>query len=827
MKKILFFLILATVFIVASFVYLNRDTTAQTEDPIVDQVQLENVNTVPYVVSVPDNAVTNEQGYDNFYLGVDQAECHISVNPQNPIQFFCAFNTNATHYTINGLDWYSNNPSIASPRGDVVTAYDSLGRVYLENMYGSSSILGTQVARSDNNGQSWLGVVYANSGYDKNWLAADQTGGPYANYVYTTMSSSGGVNFGRSTNRGVSFTAAYFFSYYPLPGSMPCVGPNGGIQGGVVYVVINSGSTFAPSYIFNKSTNGGASFSVVSVQNWANYVGTAVNNRHSVENMRTRPYPFITADNSYGTYRGRLYCVYANNDPPVNAAKPDIYCRYSTNQGISWSTALKVNDDPNTQSHHQWTPAVWCDKQTGRLYVQWMDTRDCPTSDSALIYASYSDNGGTSFVTNQQISTEKMKINCNGCGGGGTPRYEGDYNGITSNGMISMPVWTDFRNNSFGSYVAYFPDFAMQINPSLINVNNNNSAYVTVKVPSVKLFTDRVKFTASIDTMPAVGSINFSFVNGVDSITSFPDSVRLKIDAVGSVTPGEYLVNIVGRGSNGTPAHRRTVRLLVNSSQLVVQTNRGNVLDYKVNGVTYSGRNEFVFENESSVTVQAISPQGSGSSNYIYTHWSNAGDTTQTIVLNNNLELTAFYKVQYKLIIISTYGNTFGGNAFYDSAASFTFGVTTRTVTSGTTTYYFRGWNGSGNGSYTSPDSSANDSAVTWSMHNPIVEQVRWSTTSGISQIGNEIPDVYALYQNYPNPFNPVTKIKYDIVESGNVSIVLYDVLGKEIKKIVNQRHKPGSYVVNFNAENLPSGVYYYRITAKDFAAVKKMLLIK
>ena len=109
MKKILFFLIIATIFIVASFIYLNRDTTAQMEDPVVDQVHLENVNTVPYVVPVPDNAVTNEQGYDNFYLGVDNAECHISVNPQNPTQFFCAFNTNATHYTINGLDWYSNN----------------------------------------------------------------------------------------------------------------------------------------------------------------------------------------------------------------------------------------------------------------------------------------------------------------------------------------------------------------------------------------------------------------------------------------------------------------------------------------------------------------------------------------------------------------------------------------------------------------------------------------------------------------------------------------------------------------------------------------------
>ena len=71
------------------------------------------------------------------------------------------------------------------------------------------------------------------------------------------------------------------------------------------------------------------------------------------------------------------------------------------NQGATWSNAVKVNDDASTQNNHQWHPAIWCDKTTGRLYVQWMDTRDTPTHDSAYIYASYSDNGGASFVANQ------------------------------------------------------------------------------------------------------------------------------------------------------------------------------------------------------------------------------------------------------------------------------------------------------------------------------------------------------------------------------------------------------------------------------------------
>jgi len=113
-----------------------------------------------------------------------------------------------------------------------------------------------------------------------------------------------------------------------------------------------------------------------SSQFFANYVGTNVGGRHSVENMRTRPYPFIAADNSYGQYRGRLYLVYANNTPVGNGNKPDIFCRYSTDQGVTWSSPVVINDDPNTTANHQWMPAIWCDKETGRLYAKWFDTRN-------------------------------------------------------------------------------------------------------------------------------------------------------------------------------------------------------------------------------------------------------------------------------------------------------------------------------------------------------------------------------------------------------------------------------------------------------------------
>jgi hypothetical protein len=98
---------------------------------------------------------------------------------------------------------------------------------------------------------------------------------------------------------------------------------------------------------------------------------------------------------------------------------------------------------------------------------------------------------------------------------------------------------------------------------------------------------------------------------------------------------------------------------------------------------------------------------------------------------------------------------------------------------------------------------------------------------TGITPTGGEIPAVYNLYQNYPNPFNPATTIKYDVPSAGLVKLVVFDVLGREIAVPVNEIKTPGSYVVNFDASNLPSGVYFYKITTGNFTDTKKMLLVK
>ncbi len=92
---------------------------------------------------------------------------------------------------------------------------------------------------------------------------------------------------------------------------------------------------------------------------------------------------------------------------------------------------------------------------------------------------------------------------------------------------------------------------------------------------------------------------------------------------------------------------------------------------------------------------------------------------------------------------------------------------------------------------------------------------------------GNAKVTDYAISQNYPNPFNPSTMINYQIPKGGFVSIKVYDINGNEVANLVNETKEPGNYGVEFNAKNLASGVYFYRIISGDFVQTKKMAILK
>jgi hypothetical protein len=653
MKKLLIPFVILSCLIISFSVIMG-----QFDNPNVDRIPDKYVN-LPKFFST--DAVVTIDDYDNFNMGYDYSEGHISQNPRNPLWNFCAYNMNGAHYTVNGWDWLNSSVSFPSVQGDPVTAYDSLGNLYYQTM--KNPITGCWAAKSSNNGQSW---IYTNvtcvSGNDKNWIAADQTAGPYSNYVYCTMTAG---YFWRSTDIGVTFSQVAQLSPQTLPGMMVCVGPNGNTSGGCVYVVTHSGSNSAGQYNFFKSTNGGLSApTLVSTLNVSGYIGTEVGGRSTVGVMRTRPYPMIAADNSWGPYRGRLYLVYASNDPPGNGNKSDIWLRYSTDQGSTWTpTSTRVNDDANPQNNHSFFPAIWCDKETGKLYIEYYDTRRCPTSDSMDVYATYTTNGGVSFAPSQRLTNATFKISLPG---NSPPSYQGDYFSINSNKKCALAIWNDFRNasaSSIGSFSAYFPDFGMRLSKTTDSMNNNWYKVINMMVPSVKLYTDTVVVSATITPTPATGTLTITYPSG-NKLTTFPGNVPVRIQAAGNVTQGNYTLEVTSQGPNGTPIHKRTC-------------------------------------------VIFVSPTISG-------------------VVNEN-----------------------------------------------------------------------------------------------------EVPKKYELMQNYPNPFNAITKIEYYVAKPDNVKFTMYNSAGKQVAEYKLNNVQPGKNHISFDAGNLGSGVYFYKMETGEFTQIRKMILVK
>ena len=562
MKKVLSLFQVAVIIIIITFTFVGI-SISQMENPNKDGMPESFLKNLPPRIFSPMAVVTIDD-FDNFNMGTDFAEGHISMNPKNPLQTFNAFNTNGTHYSNDGgLTWFVSNPAFPNAAGDPITAYDSLGNLYYETM--KSPVSACWVAKSTNNGQTWLWTnVSATTGNDKNWMCADQTGGPFANYIYTIMTNGSAGQFARSTDGGVTFTNTAALSPHALPGAMCCVGPGVTTSGGHVYAVTHSGTNALGSYTFHRSTDGGLTFTTLSTYQWSNVVGTEVSGRSTVSSMRTRPYPMITADNSFGTYRGRLYCIYAANEPAGTGNKSDVFCRYSTDYGTTWSSRVTINDDPNTVSNNQFHCATWCDKATGKLYAMWYDTRNCPTNDSLDVYAAYSTNGGVNWSANQRITNKKFKI---AFSNQTPPSYQGDYNSITSNSKTSMVLWADFRNNSYGSYSGYFPDYAMRMNPSTTSINSNNGVRdIRMVVPAVKLYTDTVVVTSTITPAPAAGTFSITYPSpGGNKLKSYPDSLIVRVTAA-NVTPGSYTLTVTASGPNGTPVHQRTVSITANTT---------------------------------------------------------------------------------------------------------------------------------------------------------------------------------------------------------------------------------------------------------------------
>lgn len=369
-------------------------------------------------------------------------------------------------------------------------------------------------------------------------------------------------------------------------------------------------------------------------------------------------------------------------------------------------------------------------------------------------------------------------------------------------------------------------NFSLMTTKSFFSVTQGQASTnnFKVKIPYVASgFNSPVTFTTEIQ--PTNAGITTAFPSGT-TISNFPDSLSVQINTSASVPIGTYKVILTGTSVSGK-VHKISVDVLVGKNYVTVRTNN-NQLNVKVDNVTYTGASLFNWDINSSHTLQAISPQINGNTRYVFTNWSNSGDTTQTINVSSTVsDYTSNFKTQYKLLAsVQPAGipvTVVGGNTFYDSSTVLTVSTTPFSLQYNGKTYYFNRWMGAGIGSYT-----GSNRTIQLTMNNPINQIAFYDTiNTSITKLGSEIPSKYDLYQNYPNPFNPTTNIKFDIIKNGIVKLDVYDITGRNINSLVNGRLEAGKYEFNLNASYLPSGVYFYKLETENFTMTRRMVLLK
>lgn len=137
-----------------------------------------------------------------------------------------------------------------------------------------------------------------------------------------------------------------------------------------------------------------------------------------------------------------------------------------------------------------------------------------------------------------------------------------------------------------------------------------------------------------------------------------------------------------------------------------------------------------------------------------------------------------------------------------------------------------------GKGTTNSPHNySFTDNAISSGRYSYRLKQIDYNGNYKYYDLQNEVvigvPDKFALMQNYPNPFNPATVISYQLPFDGFVSLKIFDMSGREVSQLVNEVKTAGYYTVSFDAKNLSSGTYFYKLTTDKFSDVKKMVVVK
>jgi hypothetical protein len=398
---------------------------------------------------------------------------------QNPMLMFGSANTSigsvfgqGCYVTTNGgVNWYGTDllPNMPGSTSDPAPAIDKDGRIIFTtlNTMSTAFMIGNY---STDNGVTFSTpyTIYSGSS-DKNLANTDDVPtSPYYGRTYvvwTKWTSPYPAVISYTTNGGVSWSTMYQINSSPSglsQGTDVVVG-----HLGQVYVTWSAQSGSVSDYVgFAKSTNGGTSFTVTENAFDVNGMRSSSFNGWGV---RVNDFPRIDVDKSGGARHGWIYIVDCEKNLSPAGSDPDIILHRSTNEGLTWSSGIRVNQDAMNNGKVQFFPAIRVDEYGG-LNVVYYDNRNFPSvGDSCDVYVSRSIDGGNTW-TDIKVSDHSWKP----AGEPGMGTYMGDYIGITSGNNKVWPFWFDNKSGSFQAWTC-----SIDLGPSINHTPLTNTELTT------------------------------------------------------------------------------------------------------------------------------------------------------------------------------------------------------------------------------------------------------------------------------------------------------------------------------------------------------------
>jgi len=408
-----------------------------------------------------------------------QSEMSVDIHPLNANIVFGSANTTtwpfSTLYgtggyiTVNGgSNWTGfDNPPYGANSGDPASVIGTNGYFYEGFIDGGSNDGGQGVARSTDNGATWTRYVVgaAPSGIsdllDKNHMTVDKkVGSPYENRVYaswtafvTGSANDANLEFKYSTNFGQTWSTARNISAGVNAGSHDqgvnlSTGPNGEVYAAwAIYDNWGAGIYGEDAIGFAKSEDGGQTWAAPQrIYSAANFgIRGNLTNKASI---RVASFPSMAVDRSGGSYNGYIYISWAQKGVAPAGNDPDIVMIRSSDGGATWSTPVRVNDDPLNNGKDQYYNWVTVDQSSGHVFSVFYDSRNT-ANDSAQVYLARSVNGGLNHE-NLLVSDARFKPKAiAGLAGG----YQGDYIGIAALNNTIFPFWCDDRTGNYQGWM--------------------------------------------------------------------------------------------------------------------------------------------------------------------------------------------------------------------------------------------------------------------------------------------------------------------------------------------------------------------------------------